>query len=135
MVASMATLQKPLRVAIKSRALARAPQEFCLSFLLVCKNAAKLRGATFGTPETRTVLFVALNRSHLCGFIEGVAILGEAGKSLRLCRRVSVEVGEVVTLAAALATLGIERHFALAGRCNGGEGGAGTAARARRVKF
>jgi hypothetical protein len=46
---------------------------------------------------------------------------------------VSVEAGEVVALAATLATGRIERHLALAGRRNGGEDGAATAAGANQV--
>jgi hypothetical protein len=42
MVASMATLQKPLRVAIKSRALARAPQELLTVFFASLQKSIKI---------------------------------------------------------------------------------------------
>jgi hypothetical protein len=52
--------------------------------------------------------FVALNRSRLCGFPEGVAILGQAGKSPWLCRQGGVKAGGVVALLAVLTASGKE---------------------------
>ena len=46
-------------------------------------------------------------------------------------RRIGVEIGQVVPLASAPATGGIERHFALTGRGNGGEDLRTAASRAR----
>jgi hypothetical protein len=43
------------------------------------------------------------------------------GKAAWLYRRIGVEIGQVVPLASAPATHGIERHFALTGWGNGGE--------------